>query len=204
MQLKQRFYKPWKLFRNQLRFTSTAAFKLKQIFIFMQFKKNKKFLTKYNNSRSGSAAISQAGTSHELTHTCIDIHTHMHIWREKKKKSVSVIPSAFTWNPDRTSSLSIHFGKGSTLLPKPFRGPPWKWGWRPKKYGYEIKEEAKKETRVKTGQEAGGTQNQFMGLLQPVCFSTCLMVNSQISVLFEPCFVLQWVKKEEDFWSHAG
>lgn len=60
-----------------------------------------------------------------------------------------------------------------------------------------------KETRVKTGQVVGDSLESTEGTLVAECFSTCLMVNSHISLLCEPCFVLQRVKKE-DFQSHAG
>lgn len=59
--------------------------------------------------------------------------------------------------------------------------------------------EAKKETRVKMEQVVGDTVESVEKTLALLCFSTCLMDHSQISLLYEPCFVFQWVKKKRIF-----
>lgn len=40
-------------------------------------------------------------------------------------------------------------------------------------------------------QVVGDTVESVEKTLAPLCFSTCLMDHSQISLLYEPCFVFQ-------------
>lgn len=65
------------------------------------------------------------------------------------------------------------------------------------KKGIEMRQ--KKETRVKMEQVVGDTVESVEKTLAPHCFSTCLMDHFQISLLYEPCFVFQWVKRKRIF-----
>lgn len=152
---------------------------------------------KYSTSRFNSAVMSFASVSHHFAELQTSTSSTL-----KGKKSISVIPLALTWKSDHTNMgkkpfQSIHFFTGSSFLHKPFKCPAWKWRSRQRKK--RNWNEAKKETRVKMEQVVGDTVESVEKTLAPLCFSTCLMDHSQISLLYEPCFVFQWVKRKRIF-----